>query len=67
MIWLFWTMAVIFGIITAAGTFKFFDHIFIISTSLLGAYLLMRGIGCYAGHYYSLGVIESMFDENMIG
>lgn len=62
MIWLFWTMVIVGAILTAAGTFKFFDHIFIISTSLLGSFLLVRGIGCYAGHFYTISTVESMIE-----
>lgn len=63
--WLFWTMVVCFGAIAAAGTFKFFDHIFIMATSVFGSYLLTRGIGCYAGHYYSMGTIRQMVENDM--
>lgn len=58
-------MAVVFALITAFATYKFFDHIFIVCTSLLGSFLLVRGIGAYAGHYYSISVLESMISEGI--
>lgn len=63
--WVFWTLVVCFGAIAAAGTFKYFDHIFIIATALFGSYLLTRGIGCYAGHYYTMGEISTMVAEGI--
>jgi len=43
-------------IVACAGVFAIltcclFDHVLIISTSLFGSYLLMKGIGCYAGGF----------------
>lgn len=40
-----------FAAVAAALSFFIFDHILIGSTSLIGAYALVRGISLYAGGY----------------
>lgn len=51
--WLFWVTIIICSALAAFLTFRVFDHAMIITTALLGAYLMMRGISLYAGHYYN--------------
>ena len=52
-VWVFWTTNVVAILVCALLTFKIFDHAMILSTSVLGAYGLARGVSCYAGHYYN--------------
>lgn len=52
-VWVFWATNVAAILICAALTFKLFDHAMIMSTSVIGAYGLARGVSCYAGHYYN--------------
>lgn len=40
-------------LVCAGLTFKLFDEMFIFSTCVIGAYGLVRGVSCYAGHYYN--------------
>ncbi len=47
----FWVTIIGFAAIFAALSFFIFDHILIGSTSLIGAYALIRGISLYAGGY----------------
>ena len=49
----FWTTNGVCMAICAILTFKLFDHWVIISTTVLGAYGIIRGVSCYAGHYYN--------------
>mmetsp|Transcript_35880 Transcript_35880/g.55076 ORF Transcript_35880/g.55076 Transcript_35880/m.55076 type:complete len:207 (-) Transcript_35880:105-725(-) len=51
--WIFWAILIGFGGLTALLTFKLRDHILIFSTALLGSFLLVRGVGFYAGNYPS--------------
>lgn len=64
--WLFWTVSIIFAIIGAVIAFKFFEHAVIISTCLVGSYLLVRGISFYAGHYYNEFQIAQLAKEGLI-
>jgi hypothetical protein len=52
-VWVFWTTNVVCILVCAALTFKVFDHAMILSTAVLGAYAMVRGVSCYAGHYYN--------------
>ena len=33
--------------------FFFLDQVVITSTVIIGSYSLVRGVACYAGHYYN--------------
>lgn len=56
-VWVFWTANVLCALIAAALTFKFFENMMIFSTCTLGSYCLIRGVSCYAGHYYNEFVV----------
>jgi len=51
--WVFWTANVVCILVCAALTFKLFDTTIIVATSFSGAYFMVRGVSCYAGHYYN--------------
>lgn len=51
--WLFWVSCILLALIGAVLAFKFFEHAIIISSGIIGSYLLIRGISFYAGHYYN--------------
>lgn len=65
-VWVFWTTNVLCMIICAALTFKIFDHTMILTTSLLGSYAMVRGISCYAGHYYNEFTIIELLKSGAI-
>lgn len=64
--WVFWTTNGICMLVCAALTFKIFNQIIVGSTSLLGAYLLARGVSCYLGHYYNEFTIINMLKSGTI-
>jgi hypothetical protein len=45
--------------------FKFYDPVIITSTSVLGAYALVRGVGMYAGHYYGEFEVVAMIKAGL--
>lgn len=47
----FWALCIILAVGFAILSLFIFDHIIIISTSLIGAYSVMRGISMYAGGF----------------
>jgi uncharacterized membrane protein HdeD (DUF308 family) len=49
--WLLLAMIIIGGVAGALLTYKFFDMFAIISTSLIGAYALVRGVSTFAGGF----------------
>lgn len=51
--WVFWASTILCIIVCAALTFKLFEPTLIVSTAFLGAFLMVRGVSCYAGHYYN--------------
>ena len=53
-------------VVLAALTFKVFDHAMIFSTSFLGSYALVRGVSCYAGHYYNEFTIIELLKSGAI-
>jgi len=46
-----WIMIAVFGIVLGVLSFIWFDYIVIVCTSILGGYLLIRGISLVAGGY----------------
>lgn len=65
--WVFWLVCVGCAVVAAALVFVAYNHVIILSTSLVGSYFFIRGISMYAGHFpneYTLvkdiksGVIE---------
>ena len=51
--WLFWVTCAVCTIVAAGLAWKWMDEMVIIATVLLGSYSLVRGVACYAGHYYN--------------
>ncbi len=47
----FWSFCIIFAVGFGLLTLFIFDHIIIISSSIIGAYAVMRGISMYAGGF----------------
>ena len=64
--WLFWVTIVTFTLIAAVTAFFIMDEIVIVATSLLGAYALVRGTACYAGHYYNEVTMAKMAQEGLL-
>lgn len=50
-VWVLWTLITVFGLICAAIAIKLFKFIMIIGTSVVGAFLFIRGIAFYIGGY----------------
>ena len=51
--WLFWVTIVVCAGAAAVLAFFFLDQVVITSTVIIGSYSLVRGVACYAGHYYN--------------
>lgn len=51
--WLFWVFTIACALICFVLAFKVFDEMCILGTVALGCYSLVRGVACYAGHYYN--------------
>jgi len=64
--WLFWTSNVICIVVAAALTFWFFDHMIILSSGCVGSYAIIRGVSCYAGHYYNEFTIIELLKSGAI-
>lgn len=64
--WVFWTTNVVCMVVCAALTFKVFDHAMIMTTAVLGAYAIVRGVSCYAGHYYNEFTIVDLLKSGAI-
>lgn len=65
-IWVFWTANVVCALICAFLTFKLFEVMMMFSTAVLGSYSLIRGVACYAGHWYNEFTIVKMLQEGLI-
>jgi len=66
LVWLFWTANVVCALVCAVLTFKIFDHMMIFSTAVIGSYGLVRGVSCYAGHYYNEFVVIELLKSGAI-
>ena len=64
--WLFWFTIVTCALIAAIAAFIFMDEVVIVATALLGAYCLVRGTACYAGHYYNEVTMAKMAEEGLL-
>jgi len=64
--WLFWVTVVVCAIGAAAVTFWFLDEAVIISSVLLGSYSIIRGVACYAGHYYNEVTMAKMAADGLL-
>jgi hypothetical protein len=65
-VWVFWTANVVCMLVCAGLTFKLFDFMMIFSTCVLGSYGLIRGVSCYAGHYYNEFVVVQLLKSGAI-
>ena len=45
---------------------RYFDHVVIVSTTILGAYCLIRGLSCYFGHYYNEFIMAKMIKDGLL-
>jgi hypothetical protein len=50
-VWMLWTLMAFFGLLGAVIAVKFYKLINIVGTSIIGAFLLVRGIAFYVGGY----------------
>ncbi len=64
--WLFWTVICVCAVGAAVAAFFIFEEVIIISTTLLGAYALVRGTACYAGHYYNEVTMAEMAKDGLL-
>lgn len=64
--WLFWVTICACAIACAVVAFFYLDPLMIIATSLLGSYALIRGVACYAGHYYNEVTMAKMAAEGLL-
>ena len=64
--WLFWVTVCACTIACAVLAFFYLDQIMIIATALLGSYALIRGVACYAGHYYNEVTMAKMAAEGLL-
>ena len=64
--WLFWTTVVLCTLGAAVLAWFFMDHVVIISSVTLGAYAIVRGVACYAGHYYNEVTMAKMAKEGLL-
>lgn len=64
--WVFWTTNAVCMVVCAFLSFYFFDHVMISSTVVLGSYAMVRGVSCYAGHYYNEFTIINLLKSGAI-
>lgn len=64
--WLFWTVICLCAVGSAVAAFFIFDEVMIVTTTLLGAYALVRGTACYAGHYYNEVTMAEMAKDGLL-
>lgn len=64
--WLFWTTIVICAVAAAITAFIVLDEVVIVATVVLGSYSLVRGVACYAGHYYNEFTMAKMAEEGLL-
>jgi len=62
----FWVFLVLFALVFASLSCCMFDHILIISTSLVGAYGFVRGISMYAGGYPNEFTLVDLIKNGLI-
>lgn len=65
-VWIFWTTNGVCMVVCAVLSFYTFEKVMIITTSLLGSYGLVRGVSCYAGHYYNEFTIINLLKSGAI-
>lgn len=64
--WLFWVSVVACTAGAAILAFFILDEVVIISTAMLGSYCLVRGVACYAGHYYNEVTMAKMAKDGLL-
>ena len=50
-LWWFWGVGLAFALVAALLTFVIYNHVIILTTSFMGAYLFWRGVSMYAGGF----------------
>ena len=53
-------------IVAAVLAFVVFEHAVILASACLGAYFIVRGVSCYAGHYYNEFTIINLLKSGAI-
>lgn len=64
--WLFWVTIMTLALAAAITAFFIMDEVVIVATVLLGAYALVRGTACYAGHYINEVTMAKMAQEGLL-
>lgn len=64
--WLFWVTIVVCAVGAAVAAFFLLDQVVITSTVLLGSYSIIRGVACYAGHYYNEFTMAKLASEGLL-
>ena len=59
-------MIVLCGAGAAIAAFLVFDKAVISASVVLGAYLVVRGVACYAGHYYNEVTMAQMAKDGLL-
>ena len=64
--WLLWVTVAVFAIAAAVFAFFIMEEVVIVASTLLGAYMLVRGTACYAGHYVNEATMASLAKEGLL-
>jgi hypothetical protein len=64
--WSIYAAAVIGAVVCVFLAFKFYDPVIIISTAVLGAYAITRGISFYGGHYYNEFELANLIQSGLL-
>lgn len=64
--WLFWVTIGLCTFCAALTACIIMDEVVIVSTAVLGAYALVRGTACYAGHYVNEVTMAKMASEGLL-
>mmetsp|Transcript_38415 Transcript_38415/g.52160 ORF Transcript_38415/g.52160 Transcript_38415/m.52160 type:complete len:119 (+) Transcript_38415:867-1223(+) len=62
----YWITCIILALVGIIIACRLFKHAVIISTAIVGSYLLIRGISFYAGHYYTVSELTIMAQSNSL-
>lgn len=63
---LFWVINVVMALVFFAIGYKFFDQAVMISTSFIGSYMMMKGVGIMAGGFPNIYVLIKMIEDGAI-
>jgi len=61
---LYWITIAVCAVVLMILSYMMFEYIVIFSTSLIGAYSIVRGISLYAGGFPNEGVVISLIKNN---